>query len=32
METKNNTDVGGPLIFAVIIVILIIGIIWALSQ
>lgn len=31
METQNNTDVAGPILFALVIAGLIIGIIWALS-
>jgi len=31
METENNTDVAGPVVFALMIAALIIGIIWALS-
>lgn len=31
METENNKEVGGPIVFAVIIAVLIIGIIWAMS-
>jgi hypothetical protein len=31
METENNKDVAGPVVFAILIVVMIIGIIWALS-
>jgi hypothetical protein len=31
METKNNKDVAGPVVFAITIAALIIAIIWALS-
>jgi len=31
METENNKDVAGPVVFAVTIVLLIIGVVWALS-
>lgn len=31
METENNKDVAGPVVFAILIVLIIIGIIWALS-
>jgi len=31
METQNNTDIAGPLLFALVLVGLVIGIIWALS-
>lgn len=29
METQNNTDVAGPVVFAIVIAILIIAFIWA---
>ena len=29
METQNNTDVAGPVVFAIVIALLIVGIIWA---
>jgi len=31
METENNKDVGGPVVFAITVAILIISIVWALS-
>jgi len=31
METENNKDVGGPVVFAVLLAVVIISIIWALS-
>ena len=31
METENNKDVGGPVVFAIMIAALVISIIWALS-
>jgi hypothetical protein len=31
METENNKDVGGPVVFAVTLAVLVISIIWALS-
>lgn len=31
METQNNKDVAGPVLFAITITLVIIGIIWALS-
>ncbi len=31
METENNKDVGGPVVFAISIAILIVAIVWAMS-
>ena len=31
METQNNTDVAGPVLFAITVALVIVGIIWALS-
>ena len=31
METDNNKDVGGPVIFAVVLAVLVISVIWAMS-
>ena len=31
METQNNKDVGGPVMFAIVLAVMVVSIIWALS-